>query len=479
MTYTEPLWTAREIVAAANGRTAGRWTVEGIAIDSRETVAGDLFIALPGTSSDGHDFAARALGAGAAAAMVERTPCGVAADDPRLLYVESTRDALEALAVAARSRMTGRIIAVTGSAGKTSVKEALRLALGRTAPSHAGLRSFNNHVGVPLSLARMPREARFAVLELGMNAPGEISPLSRLVRPDVAVVTTVGSAHAGAFDSETAIAEEKAGIFDGLAPGGKAVLNTDHSHADLLKSRACEAGAELVTVSMTDEQADVCPLRLALHDEVSCLTARLAGQVVAVKVGAPGRHWVMNALLVLAAVRAAGGDLALGGLALGDIGVLEGRGRRYWVTIPGGSIRLIDDAYNANPLSMAAAFESLRTCRPDSGGRRLVMLADMEELGPRARELHLALAPALRTAGVAQAVVLGPLSEAMAAAAEVPVVRCTDVADAYAMLTQYLTPGDVLLVKGANRARLCELVTALRRGALAAQPDMIETEAAE
>jgi len=479
MTYTEPLWTSDDIARSAAGRVSGRWCAEGVAIDSREVIPGDLFVALPGTDHDGHDFVARALAAGAAGALVERHPQGVAEEDPRLIHVQSTQEGLRALGAAARERMTGKVIAVTGSAGKTSVKDALKQALGRTAASHAGLRSFNNHVGLPLSLARMPRDARYGIFELGMNAPGEIAPLSELVRPDVAVITTVGAAHAGAFASEAEIAEEKAGIFAGLAPGGTAVLNIDHPYAELLKGRACEAGAKVVTVSFKDERADVRPLRLVLHEEVSCLTARLGEQVAAIKVGAPGRHWVLNALLVLAAVRAVGGDLALAGLALGDLRIPQGRGTRYWVPVPGGSVRLIDDAYNANPLSMAAAFESVRECRPEPGGRRIAVLADMAELGERTRQFHLDLAPALQAAAIAEVVALGEHCRAMADAAGIAATVCTDVADALERLRQVLRPGDVVLVKGANRSGLQGLAGALRGGEMVGRQSPLEIEAAE
>jgi len=463
MRVSEPLWTAGEVAAATGGATVGHWFAEGVAVDSRAVVPGDLFIALAGSVRDGHDHVADALANGAAGAVVAREVTGIAVNDPRLVHVADTQAALAALAERGRSRMQGPVAAITGSAGKTSVKDALRRAVGRDCLAHASERSFNNHVGVPLSLARMPRAARFAVLELGMNAPGEIAPLSRAVHPDVAVVTTVGPAHLGGFESEAAIAEEKAAIFDGMADGGTAVLNIDHAHADLLLARARERGLQVVTVSMEREDADVRPLRLAMHGEVSCMTARVGALTAVVKIGAPGRHWVMNALLVLATVQALNGDVALAGLALSDIRVPAGRGAQRWLHLVRGSVRLIDDAYNANPVSMTAALEILRGCQPEGAGRRIAVLADMEELGEATQHLHEALAPALQAAGVAEMIAVGENMAALAAAAGVPATACADADAALAALTDRLQPGDVVLVKGANRAGLSAVVEGLER----------------
>jgi len=464
MSPVEPLWTVAETAEATGGRTRGGWVAEGVAVDSRTVVPGDLFVALRGGRSDGHRHVAEALEAGAAGALVARTPEGVGADDPRLMYVDDTQAALAALARAARRRMRGPVIAVTGSAGKTSVKEALRCALGRSGLSHASRRSFNNHVGVPLSLARMPRTARFGVFELGMNAPGEIGPLARMVGPDVAIVTTVGAAHRAAFASETEIAEAKAEIFSGLAPGGTAIVTLDHPHAGLLIDRAQAHGPRLRTVSLQAEEADIRPLRLSMQEQVSCLTVRLGDLTAAVKVGAPGRHWVLNALLVLAAVEAVGGDIALAGLALSDLAVPAGRGVRHRLPLGDGSYLLIDDAYNANPLSLAAAFETLGRCRPGPGGRRIAVLADMRELGVSSRQLHLDLAPVLGQEGVAQVLSIGGHTAAMAEAAGVPALACADVDGAFRELKRILRPGDAVLVKGANRAGLDRLVEALLAG---------------
>ncbi len=462
MRLTEPLWSAQEIARAVAGRTDGRWFADGIAIDSREVIPGDLFVALAGAHADGHDFVAEALAAGAAGALVHAPVPDVDEADPRLIHVEETTAALHALGQAARRRIAGRVAAVTGSAGKTSVKEALRRALGRDALAHANIRSFNNHVGVPLSLARMPRAARYAVFELGMSAPGEIALLARLVAPDVAIVTAVGSAHAGAFADERAIAVEKAGIFDGVAEGGVAVLDIDHVHGADLVARAKARGLDVLTVSLEDEAADIRPLRLRRCAEVSCMTADIAGVLATVKVGVPGRHWVTNALLVLGAVKALGGDIGLAGLSLAELRAPAGRGRRWRVPLRDGDLFLVDDAYNANPLSLSAAFEAIADIAPAHGGRRIAVLADMAELGARAAELHRSLAPQLARAGFTEVVAVGPLMAMLAEEAGVAVTSCADAAAALAHLARRLRAGDLVLVKGANAAGLSHVVDGIR-----------------
>ncbi len=462
MRFTEPLWTAREIARVVAGRTDGRWFADGIAIDSREVIPGDLFVALAGAHADGHDFVAEALAAGAAGALVSAPAPDVDGADPRLIHVADTAIALRALGEAARRRIAGRVAAVTGSAGKTSVKEALRRALGRDALAHANIRSFNNHVGVPLSLARMPRAARYAVFELGTSAPGEIAPLSRLVAPDVAIVTAVGSAHAGAFTDERAIADEKAGIFEGVAKGGTAVLDIDHAHGSYLLEQATARGLEVLSVSLEDAGADIRPLRLKRCADVSCMTADIAGVLATVKVGVPGRHWVRNALLVLGAVKALGGDIGLAGLSLAELRAPAGRGRRWRVPLRDGDLFLIDDAYNANPLSLAAAFEAVADIAPTQSGRRIAVLADMAELGDEAAALHRSLAPQLARAGFTEVVAIGPLMAMLAEEAGVAATSCADAAAALDHLARRLRAGDLVLVKGANAAGLSRVVDGIR-----------------
>ncbi len=459
MTY-ELLWTESEIAAATNGTASGRWSVEGIAIDSRDVVPGDLFIALHGASGNGHNHVADALKAGATAAMVS-CPCpGLDRDDPRLLWVADTYSALLALARAARDRMTGVVAAVTGSAGKTSVKEALRFALGRSEQVHASIRSFNNHVGVPLSLARMPRKTCCAVFELGMNKAGEIAPLSRLVRPDVAIITSVGPAHMAAFKNVEAIADAKAEIFEGLAPDGTVILNMDHAWAKRLLTHAQKAGVTPVRVSLHDKDADVCPLRLVMAGDQSCMTARLGDIFVTCKVSMAGYHWVMNALLVLAAVRAMEADIGLAALALADMRTPAGRGLKHKVAIGDGDFTLIDDAYNANPLSLAVALTALPHETAVRSERRLAVLGDMSELGDQARALHLDLVPQMKEAGFAAVITLGDHMTALAQAAGVPFSAAETVGDAIRLLDRMVCPGDVVLVKGSHDAGLHDLVAA-------------------
>ncbi|GER01773.1 UDP-N-acetylmuramoyl-tripeptide--D-alanyl-D-alanine ligase [Iodidimonas gelatinilytica] len=388
MNIREPLWTAQEIRAVLGAMGASRWYADGIAIDSRDLVPGDLFIALDGPNHDGHDYVAQAFAAGAVGAIVSKAVSGVADDDPRLVKVDDGMAALYKLAAAARARMTGKVAVVTGSAGKTSVKDMLRLALGRERLVHASIRSFNNHLGAPLSLARMPRETAFAVFELGMSAAGEIAPLSRLMVPDLAIVTGVGKAHAQAFDSLEQIADAKAEIFAGLTPGGMAVLGMDHDQASRLVAHAKAAKARLVTVSMEETSADVGLVRYHEQAQLSCFTARLGKTLVTGKIGAGGRHWVANALLVLAAVRELGGDLGLAALALADFRPAKGRGVHRQIALRDGPFTLIDDAYNANPLSFEASLAALALAVPGAKGRRLGIFADMVELGADSASCH-------------------------------------------------------------------------------------------
>ncbi|WP_439545384.1 UDP-N-acetylmuramoyl-tripeptide--D-alanyl-D-alanine ligase [Sandarakinorhabdus sp.] len=452
------LWTSQEIAAAVGGAAHGDFAVDGVTFDSREVVAGDLFIALRGEATDGHRFIDGALARGAAGLVVSE-PVAV----PHVL-VADTMAALNALGVAARTRSSAMRIGVTGSVGKTGVKEALKSALGRFAPDavHASVKSYNNHTGVPLSLARMPAASRFGVFEMGMNHAGELTALTGLVQPHIAMVTWVASAHREFFDSEADIARAKAEIFSGLPAGGTAIIPHDNIHAEILLAAARDAGARIIRFGL-NEGADVWAEQVKLHPDCSCVTARIGDERLTFRVGLAGKHWVNNALAVLAAVQAAGGDLALAGLALAEFSDLPGRGRRLRVAAGAGQAVIIDEAYNANPASMAASLAVLGAIAPARNGRRLALLGAMKELGELSAEFHAGIAPHLIAAGVAVAVLVGPEMQPLAKALgrQIDVRHVANADAALAELQGVLAADDVLLVKGSNSVGLGRVITAL------------------
>jgi UDP-N-acetylmuramoyl-tripeptide--D-alanyl-D-alanine ligase len=413
------LWTAADAAAATSGTLRGDWPgVGGVSIDTRTMEPGDLFVALAGENRDGHDFVAEALAAGAGAAMVSRAPEGVAEDAP-LLMVADTLEGLRALGTAARARSAARVIAVTGSVGKTSTKEMLRVALTGQGRVHASEKSYNNHWGVPLTLARMPAETEFAVIEMGMNHAGEIRPLSLMARPHVALITAVEAVHLAAFDSVEQIADAKAEVFAGLEPGGIAVLNRDNAHFDRLAEQV--GGAGVISFGTADcdlllEAATVCP-------ETTVVQARVGDERITFKLGAPGTHFALNAVAALGAVTAVGGDLARAGLALADWEPSEGRGHRWRIELGpaaiDGEVTLIDESYNANPASMRAALSVLAANRVTAGaggmprGRRIAFLGDMLELGPTEDALHAGLAELDELAEVDTVHLAGPRMRAL------------------------------------------------------------------
>lgn len=459
------LWTSQAIAAATGGTASGDFAVDGVTFDSREVQSGDLFVALPGETADGHRFAAGAITNGAAGLLVS-----AAADGPQV-RVADTMAGLNALAAAARDRSAANRIGVTGSVGKTGVKEALKAALGRFAPGavHASVKSYNNHTGVPLSLARMPAQSRFGVFEMGMNHAGELMQLTALVRPHIAVVTWVASAHREFFDSEADIARAKAEIFSGLPVGGTAIIPHDNIHADLLAAAARDVGARIVRFGQT-AGADVRAEQVKLHADCSCVTAQIGSERLTYRIGMAGQHWVNNSLAVLAAVQAAGGDLALAGLALSDFDGLPGRGQRLRVAACGGEAMLIDEAYNANPASMAASLAVLAAITPAGRGRRLALLGGMKELGLLSEEFHTGIAPHLLKAGAAVAVLVGDDMEPLARALgrQIDVRHVADADAALAEIRKTLAADDVLLVKGSNSVGLGRVIAALAAGGNAA-----------
>ena len=470
------LWTDAEAAAATGGAATRPFAARGVSIDSRTVEPGDLFVALAGPSFDGHDFVAGALARGAAAAVVARRPAGLAADAP-LLQVADTLAALAALGRAARGRSAARIVAVTGSVGKTGTKEALRHALAAQGETHASAGSLNNHWGVPLSLARLKRSARYGIFELGMNHAGELAELSPLVRPHVAVITTIEPAHLGHFASLEAIADAKAEIFVGVEPDGTAILNRDNPHFARLAAAARRCGIARIVGFGAAAAAEIRLLDCRLEAERSSARVDVMGETIACTIGLPGRHWVMNSLAVLGAVKAAGGDAAAAAASLALLPGLAGRGRRHSVALAGGSLTLIDESYNASPAAMAAAIAVLGATTPGPGGRRLAVLGAMLELGDRSPELHAALAEPLRAHGIDRVFTVGADMEHLRRALP-PAMRgghAADAAEMAGMLAATLRPGDVVTVKGSAGSRMAEIVKRL----LAAPAEAASGTAAE
>lgn len=451
-----PLWTAAAIAAATGGTASTDFAVDGVAFDSREVGPGDLFVALSGEATDGHRFVAQAFAQGAAGAIVSRP-----VDGPHVL-VDDTTVALNRLATASRARTASRIVGVTGSVGKTGTKEALFAALDRITHgnAHRSVKSYNNHTGVPLSLARMPAATQAAVFEMGMNHAGELAQLTRLVRPEVAIVTTIAPAHTEFFTGEDAIARAKGEIFEGLVEGGIAIVPFDSPHRDTLIAAARPHAAKIVTFGLR-EGADVRAIEhVRMSGGDSFVTARLGSREVSYTLAPPGEHWVANSLAVMAAVDAIGGDLGVAGLALADLAGLAGRGARRTLKLPAGEALLIDESYNANPASMRATLKVLAAERAD---RRIAVLGEMRELGDSSDAYHAALAVPIDEAGVSRAVLVGqgmlPLAKALEGRIET--VHVPDAAAAAMVLSDLLLPGDAVLVKGSNGVGLARVVADL------------------
>ena len=453
------LWTADEIAKATGGTASARFEVTGVTFDSREVGPGDLFVAMPGTVHDGHKFVDAAFAAGAAGVIVSQPVSG-----PHVL-VSDTFAALQALGRASRERSRATIIGVTGSVGKTSTKEALYAALDRNRPGkvHRSVKSYNNHTGVPLSLARMPRDAEFAVLEMGMNNKGEIAALTRQVRPHVAVITSIAPAHIENLGSMEAIADAKAEIFQGLEQGGVAIVPNDTPHRDRLVKAARRHAERIITFGGGD--ADVHAVHaVTAEGGGSLISAALLERELTFTISQRGEHWVSNSLAVLAAIEAVGADVAVAGLALADLGGLKGRGERHLVEIDGGEVLLIDESYNANPASMAATLKSLGA--ESEAARRIAVLGPMRELGEHSAALHAALAPAVLDAHVDELILIGeemrPLAEQVVGKVSLDLVDSVD--EAIDGLLAKLHPGDAVLVKASNSVGLAKLVDRVARG---------------
>jgi UDP-N-acetylmuramoyl-tripeptide--D-alanyl-D-alanine ligase len=462
-----PLWSVRAMAAAMRADRAGALPrdVTTISIDSRTLQPGAAFFAIKGDTHDGHDFVAAALGRGAALAVIERHRSGDFADAAPLLVVDDVLAALRDLARAARKRSAAKIVAVTGSVGKTSTKEALALALASSGETHSSAASFNNHWGVPLSLARMAQSARYGVFEIGMNHAGEITPLVALVRPHIAVVTAVEPVHLEFFDSVEAIADAKAEIFSGVEPGGAAIINRDNPHYARLRRRARQAGIANIVTFGEHVRADARLVKCALQAESSAVEARICGTPVTYKVGAPGHHLVMNSLAVLATAQLAGADLARAALALAQQTPATGRGTRLTLDLPAGQALVIDESYNANPTSMRAALALLGQAPIGPGGRRIAVLGDMLVLGAAGGDLHRALAEPIRANDIDLVYCAGPLMAALWQALP-PTRRGGHATSAVELEPQVLAAvraGDAVMVKASAGSRLGPIVAALTR----------------
>ncbi len=458
----DPLWSFADFVAAIGGSIeADAPDISGISIDTRTLCPGDAYFAILGDVHDGHKFVDDAFAAGASVAVVAKDYQGGGA----LLRVDDTLGALAALGMAARARSSARIIAVTGSVGKTGAKEALKLALAPGGEVHASDKSYNNQWGVPLSLARMPSSAKYGVFEIGMNHPGEITPLVKLVRPHVVLITTVEPVHIGFFKSVDDIAAAKAEIFDGLEPGGIAVLNQDNAYFSFLKKRAMAGCAGDIIGFGENEGAEARLEKCTLHENGSDVSALICGQRLGYEIGAPGRHMVMNSLGVMAGVAALGGELASAALALADMRPPQGRGARVKLVLNNGQAMLIDESYNANPASMRAALSVLSAMNCANGGRRIAVLGDMLELGEFAGQLHAELAEQVIGArvdivfacGEHMAQLWDKIPQAMRGAYSPSAAGLRD------ELVNEIRGGDVVMIKGSLGSKMGPLAEALEK----------------
>jgi len=457
-------WSAADAVAATGGTASGIWAATGVSIDTRTIEAGDLFVALRGDRLDGHDYVKTALEKGAAAAVVTHRPAGVPEDAP-LLIAADTLAALQGLGRAARARTGGKIIAVTGSVGKTGTKEMLAAAFAPLGQVHASKASHNNHWGVPFSLSQMHEGTDYGIFEIGMNHAGEISPLTRQVRPDIAIITTIAPVHMEYFDSELQIADAKAEIFEGVMDGGTVILNRDNEWFGHLQEKALARG---LTVRSFGEHAEADARMTACLAAANGtrVTMALAGETYDFTLPVPGRHHALNALAVLLSVSCAGGDVRKAAEALRRFEAVKGRGRRELLDIGDSEnpVMLIDESYNASPTSMRAAFKVLALVDPGRGGRRIAILGDMLELGAKAGDYHRDLALPLQAAGVQLVYTCGSLMKNLynALPPEQQGAHRDTSMELAQIVPDVLVPGDVVMVKGSNGSKMGAVVEALR-----------------
>ncbi len=460
-----PLWTSGAMAVAMRAAARGALpdAVTGISIDSRSIAPGEAYFAIKGDVHDGHEFVAAALQAGAALAVVEAGQAAKFAADARLLVVDDVLAGLVDLARAARTRLDAQVIAVTGSVGKTSTKEALRRVLGAQGETHASVASFNNHWGVPLSLARCPASVRFAIFEIGINHAGEIESLVKMVRPQVAIITTVEPVHLEFFAGIEAIADAKAEIFEGVEPGGAVVLNRDNGQFARLVRRAKKLGIARIVGFGAHKKAEARLLDVSLHATCSAVHADILGQDITYKIGLPGRHMAMNSLAVLSAAALAGADLARAALSLSQVEAAVGRGGRRMLELTSGEALLIDESYNANPASMAAALNVLGAAPVGPRGRRIAMLGDMLELGPTGPALHRGLLDAIKANHIDLVYCCGPLMHHLwhALSTGKRGGYAESAAALEAQVVGAIRAGDAIMVKGSNGSKMKTIVNAL------------------
>ncbi|MGG7535185.1 UDP-N-acetylmuramoylalanyl-D-glutamyl-2,6-diaminopimelate--D-alanyl-D-alanine ligase [Rhizobium sp. 12,4] len=460
------LWTTEDMIAAMAGRPFGTLPegITGISIDSRSIRSGEAFFAIKGDRVDGHDYASMAMANGASPLVVSeaRLPAMGRLTVP-MIVVDDVLAALGRLGKASRERSRAKIIAVTGSVGKTTTKEMLRHVLSPSGKVHASVASFNNHWGVPLTLARMPDDTDYGVFEVGMNHPGEIRPLVAMIRPDVAVITTIAPAHLGNFKSIKEIAAAKAEIFEGLEPGGHVVLNRDNDQFNFLDRTAQSLGIEHIHSFGQHAKAEFRLAEFNGSDENSTLWLTIGGETLEVAIGAPGRHIAENALAALGVVRVVGADMEKAIGALGTLQPEKGRGKRHRLSIGSGSFTLIDESYNANPASMRAAIALLAASEPTGRGRRIAVLGDMLEMGEYAQKVHSDLAVPLLAAGIEHVWLAGAemvaLKESLPESVQVEYSERTDELAKYVLNS--VAPGDVLMVKSSLGIGFGKIVAAL------------------
>jgi UDP-N-acetylmuramoyl-tripeptide--D-alanyl-D-alanine ligase len=462
------LWTAKEVATATGSGSTGAWTANGVSIDSRSVAAGDIFVALQGPNFDGHDYVKQALEKGAASAIVHRLPKDSDSYHDRLIVVKDTFLALQDLAKAARARMNGRVIAVTGSVGKTGTKEALKLGLSVQGKTHASEGNLNNHWGVPLSLARMPADTKFGVFELGMNHAGEIAPLSKLVRPHAAIITAVEAAHLEFFNSIAEIADEKAAIMAGLEPDGTVILPRDNPHYVRLAAAAKTYNCKNIHPFGTGGDAFARLVAWSLTPDGTQVAAEFDGRRIMYDMIVSGRHWALNSLAALAAVDAVGADIHLAAGALAKLAAPVGRGARTRVSMDGGSFVVIDESYNASPAAVRVLADTLAQMHQPVGGTRggrlIMVLGDMLELGAAGPALHADLAESLKLADIHLVFTAGSLMKHLHDALP-DAMRGAHAADSKALaplVVSAVRAGDVVAVKGSHSSHMDVIVDALR-----------------